>query len=298
VTSDNYTCTPALAAVAAAHNALCQPGSGQYDVLAGGNQALQPEKSRQATLGFRYEPNGAISVGADLWHVAIRDTFGQLTEQLVFGDPARYPKSWGTQVDVATGKNYLALLLNNENLGKSYSTGIDWDITGRYRSQFGVLTSHLMLTQMLREDAQLQKDGAYYSALGNFAELGTATFRTRGSWSNTLKTGSWSNTLTVNFKSGYRDQETTVDLLDASGKVAGQEDVRKEVGFFSTLDWQTVWAPNKRWALTGGVLNLFDKAPPFVPSVSGLNRGQQFGYDDRYYDARGRTAYLNASYRF
>jgi iron complex outermembrane receptor protein len=298
VTSDNYTCTPALAAVAAAHNALCQPGSGQYDVLAGGNQALQPEKSRQATLGFRYEPNGALSVGADLWHVAIRDTFGQLTEQLVFGDPARYPKSWGTQVDVATGKNYLALLLNNENLGKSYSTGIDWDITGRYRSQFGVLTSHLMLTQMLREDAQLQKDGAYYSALGNFAELGTATFRTRGSWSNTLKTGSWSNTLTINFRSGYRDQETTVDLLDASGKVTGQEDVRKEVGFFSTLDWQTVWAPNKRWALTGGVLNLFDKAPPFVPSVSGLNRGQQFGYDDRYYDARGRTAYLNASYRF
>jgi iron complex outermembrane receptor protein len=298
VTSDNYTCTPELAAVAAAHNALCQPGNRQYDELAGGNKDLQPEKSRQATLGFRFEPSSMISVGADVWHVAIKDTFGQLTEQVVFGNPGNYPNSWGTLKDVSTGKTYLAFMLNNQNLGNSYATGIDWDITGRYRFGFGGLTSHLMVTQMLREVSQQEKDGPYYSAIGNFAELGTVTFRNRGTWSNTLKTGDWSNTLTLNFKSGYLDQETTVDVLDASGKVTGQEDVRKNVGYHSTWDWQTVWTPSKSWALTAGVLNLFDHAPPFVPSISGGNRGQQFGYDDRYYDARGRTMYLNASYKF
>ena len=71
-----------------------------------------------------------------------------------------------------------------------------------------------------------------------------------------------------------------------------------KVGFFSTLDWQTVWTPRESWALTAGVLNLLDKNPPFVPSTSGSGRGQQFGYDDRYYDSRGRTLYFNASYRF
>ncbi|HEU4376394.1 MAG TPA: TonB-dependent receptor, partial [Telluria sp.] len=101
-----------------------------------------------------------------------------------------------------------------------------------------------------------------------------------------------------NFKSGYRDQETTVDVLDAAGNVTGQEDVRKEVGFYSTIDWQAVWNPNKSWSATIGVLNLTNKPPPFVPSTSGINRGQQFGYDDRYYDSRGRTAYFNASYKF
>jgi iron complex outermembrane receptor protein len=298
VTVDNYTCSAALQAIATAHNALCQPGNRQYDELAGGNKDLRPEKSRQATFGFRYEPSGSISVGADLWHVAIRDTFGQLTEQVVFADPARYASSWGTLKDVSTGKTYLAFMLNNQNLGKSYATGVDWDITGRYRSSVGTLTSRLMFTQMLREDSQLEKDGAYYSEIGNFGELGTVTFRHRGTWSNTLKTGSWQHTLALNFKSGYRDQETTVDVLDAAGKATGQEDVRKEVGWFSTFDWQTVWNPNKNWSLSAGVLNLFDHAPPFVPSISGTNRGQQFGYDDRYYDARGRTMYLNASYRF
>jgi iron complex outermembrane receptor protein len=298
VTSKKYTCTPALQAVATAHNALCQPGDRQYDQLASGNASLQPEKSRQATLGFRLEPASYVTFGADVWHVAIRDTFGQLTEDVVFADPARFSSSWGTLLDIGTGKTYLAFLADNKNLGKSYATGIDYELIGRYRSPIGLLTSQLNATRMLREDSQLERDGPYYSAIGNFAELGTVTFRTKGHWANTLKTGNWSHTLLVNFKSGYRDQETTVSVLDAAGNVTGQEDVRKKVGFFSTLDWQTVWNPSKSWSLTAGVLNLTDKNPPFVPSISGAGRGQQFGYDDRYYDSRGRTAYFNGSYKF
>jgi len=298
VTSDKYACTPALQAIATRLNAQCQPGSRQYDQLAGGNRDLQPEKSKQATLGFRYEPISAITLGADLWHVQIRDSFGQLSEQLVFANPAAYPKSWGVNTDVGTGATYLAFLADNQNLGKSFSTGVDIDISARYRSGIGLFTSQLTATQMLREQIQLERNGPYYSALGNFAELGTVTFRTRGQWTNTLKTGNWANSLTVNFQSGYKDQETTVDVLDASGAVTGQEDIRLRVGFYSTLDWQTVWTPGKSWAITAGVLNLADKSPPFVPSTSGANRGQQFGYDDRYYDPRGRTAYLNASYKF
>jgi iron complex outermembrane receptor protein len=298
VTSDRYICTPALQAVATAQNAVCQPGSRQYDMLAGGNRTLQPEKSRQATLGFRYEPAGYLSLGADLWHVSIRDTFGQLTEDVVFADPARYTSSWSSLVDIGTGTNYLAFLANNQNMGKSYATGIDYEVTGRYRSPVGLLTSQLRVSQMLREKSQLQEDGEYYSAIGNFAELGAVTFRTQGIWANTLKTGNWANTLTVNFKSGYRDQETSASVLDAAGNVTGEEMIRKHVGFFSTLDWQTVWTPGKNWSLTAGVLNLMDRSPPFVPSTSGANRGQQFGYDDRYYDARGRTLYVNGSFLF
>jgi iron complex outermembrane receptor protein len=201
-------------------------------------------------------------------------------------------------VDIATGRNYLAFKADNQNLGKYYATGIDWDITGRYRTPWGALTSQLNISQMLREKSQLEPDGEYYSAIGNYAELGAVTFRNRGTWRNTLKTGNFATTLSANFKSGYRDQETTVDVLDAGGNVTGQEDIRYKVKSFATFDLQTVWAPNATWSVTAGVLNLADKEPPFVPSTSGAGRGQQFGYDARYYDARGRTAYINASYRF
>jgi iron complex outermembrane receptor protein len=299
VTSGKYLCTPELAQVAASLGAQCQSGNRQYDVLAGGNKDLQPEKSRQATIGIRFEPNNQLSLGADLWHVAIRDSFGQLPEGLVFGNPLQYASSFSTQVDVGTGKKYIAFLADNRNLGKSYSTGIDFDIVGRAKTGWGDLSSQLTFTYMVREVSQLERNGPYYSAIGvHNPDLGAVTFRTQGRWANTLKTGNFAHTLGINFKSGYTDAPTTVEVLDANGNVTGTEEIKLKVGWYATFDWQTAWTYNKKWSITGGVLNLFNAKPPLSISNSGTNRGQPFGYDDRYYDPRGRTLYVNASYKF
>ena len=299
VTSDRYLCTAALQAVATANGALCQPGNRQYDQLAGGNPALEPEKSTQATLGFRFEPNQSFTFGADLWHVGITNAFGQLTEQLVFGNPGAYPKSFGKQTDVGTGLTYLAFLADNKNLGNEYSTGIDLDFSARTKTSFGLLSSQFTMTHMIREERQLVKDGPYYSAISNFAELGGVTLRNKGRLATTLKTTDWSHTLGLNFQSGYLDQATNAELLDATGNVVSIEKIRVEVPTTYTADWQTTWAPaGKPWSVTGGVLNLLDTNPPFVPSTGGSGRGQAFGYDARYFDSRGRTFYVNASYKF
>jgi iron complex outermembrane receptor protein len=87
-------------------------------------------------------------------------------------------------------------------------------------------------------------------------------------------------------------------VLDANGNVTGTEEIKLKVGWYATFDWQTAWTYNKKWSITGGVLNLFNAKPPLSISNSGTNRGQPFGYDDRYYDPRGRTLYVNASYKF
>jgi iron complex outermembrane receptor protein len=298
VTNDNYTCTPALAQVAATQGAVCQPGNRQYDKIIGGNTALKPEKSRQATLGFRVEPSSTLTLGADLWHVQLRDQIGQLDESVVFADPLKFPAVWTSKRDTGTGTNYLAFFQGNQNLGKYYATGIDFDVTNRMKLQAADLTSNLALTYMIRESQQITPGGTYYSAIGNFAEIGTVTFRWQGKLTNTLTVGAWAHTLALNFKSGYTDAETTAEVLDAAGNVAGTQKLRLPVKQYFTFDWQTQWAPMKNLALTAGVLNLFDDKPPLSISSTGTNRGQQFGFDDRYYDSRGRTLYLNASYKF
>jgi iron complex outermembrane recepter protein len=298
VTSDNYTCTPELQAQATRLGAQCQPGNRQYDVVAGGNALLKPEKSRQATLGIRFEPSPAISVGVDLWHVAVRDVFGQLTEQTVFGDPGRFPGAWSTAVDVGTGITYLALNQANLNLGKSYSTGVDLDVSSKVITPIGELTTKFNGTYMIRERSQLEIDGPYYSAIANNAELGAVTFRFQGKLAAALKTGAWTHTLGLNYKSGYKDQETEVEVLDASGNATGLEALRLDVKQYTTVDWQTQWEMIKNVSLSLGVLNLFDKDPPFSLSTGGVNKGQQFGYDDRYYDPRGRTYYVNLAVKF
>jgi len=298
VTSDNYICTPELLQVATALGAQCQTGNRQYDQIAGGNKSLLPEKSRQASLGLRFEPNASVSLGADLWHVQIRDSFGQLTEQEVFGNPLAYQNSWGVQRDIGTGVDYLAFIADNQNLGKSFATGIDFDVVGRTRTSFADVTSGVKLTYMIREQQQLQKDGPYFSAIGDNGALGVVTFRWQGTWSTTFKTANFAHSFNVNFKSGYTDQETTVEVLDAAGNVTGTEDIRLPIKRFATLDWQSQWTPRKDLVLTVGMLNVFDTAPPFTLSTGGVNKGQQFGFDDRYYDPRGRTVYANVSYKF
>ena len=298
-TGGDYACTPELQAQATALGASCRPGAtAQYDLIAGGNPDLKPEKSRQATLGLRVEPAAWLSAGADLWHVQIRDTIGQVNEQTVFANPAQFPGLFTTTQDLSTGTSFLAFLNENRNLGKSYSTGLDFDVSARNRSGWGDLTSQLLLTYMIRERRQLVPGGPYFSAIGNNAELASVTFRWQGRWQTTLKTGNWTNTLGLNFKSGYNDVATTVDVLDAAGNVTGSEDVRLRVPTYYTMDLQSQWTPIKNFYVTLGVLNVFDRDPPLSLATSGTNKGQVFGYDDRYYDPRGRTYYLNATYKF
>lgn len=299
VTNSPYNCTAELLAMAQSLGAACRPNGTQYDQFAGGNPQLQPEKSRQATIGLRFEPSPAFSVGADLWHVSIRDVFGQITEEEVFANPQRYPGAWTTLQEVSTGTTYLAFNASNQNLGKAVYTGIDLDASSRIKTALGEWTTTFSATYMLRDREQLEAGGEYFSPIGDSGQLGYVALRWQGKLGSSLKAGAWTHTVAANYKSGYRDAAYDAELYDAAGNLSGQfETVRLKVKPFYTFDWQTQWAVNKHLVATLGVLNLADKAPPLSLAEGGLNKGQMFGYDDRYHDPRGRTVYANLSLKF
>ncbi|NDY90101.1 TonB-dependent receptor domain-containing protein [Ideonella livida] len=294
VTEDKYDCTPELAAIAASLGAECRPGLQQYDVIAGGNAKLKAEKSLQGTLGLRLEPAASLSMGADIWWVRIRDAFGQLDEKTLFGSPAKYSSAWSKQYDLSASKTYLALNQGNLNLGKEYYTGIDFDVEGRFDTGLGKLRSRVLATYMLKASTQDPVDLTYTDTVHYYRD-GEVTFRWRGNWSNAIRMGDWEHTLTMNFRSGYHDETNTVEVLDSTGAVTGTEDISLKIKPYYSFDWQTRWDATKAISLTAGILNVFDKAPPLVLSAGG---GQPAGYDDRYYDPRGRTWYVNFGYKF
>jgi iron complex outermembrane receptor protein len=231
--------------------------------------------------------------------VGIKNIFGQLPEQSVFLDPTAYPGAWTRAVDVGTGKTYLAFNNGNANLGKQYSTGIDFDVSARQKTPYGQLDVKWNGTYMLREVAQQIIGGPYYSAVGDYGDnVGGPTFRFLSRATASMKTGAFTNTLAFNYRSGYRDATTTVDTVDAAGNVTGSTDLRIDVPRFFTFDWQTQYDINKMFTITAGALNIFNRKPPFAISTGGVNRGQQFGYDDRYYDPRGRVWYVNGTVHF
>ncbi|MDC8783867.1 TonB-dependent receptor plug domain-containing protein [Roseateles koreensis] len=303
VTAGAYSCTDgsaaatALQALATAKGLLCDDGA-QFQQYAMGYKNLKPETSHQFTFGALWEPTADYSFGADYWAVYISDSIGSKTEQVVFADPNKYASNFTDFVDPLTGKKLLAVIFPNENLGKSITSGIDFSLRGRFKLAGGKLTSNLNATYLLVSKAQQEVGGAYLSDIENKDQTGSVSFRWQGRWINTFDLGDWSNTATVNFKSGYND--SAVDAAVKSGPNIGttRSGYRQPVPWFYTLDLTSTYAVNKSFSLTGGVLNLFDRNPPFVFSQAGTSRGQEVGWDGRYYDPRGRTIFANASYKF
>jgi iron complex outermembrane receptor protein len=302
VTSGNYECdnsdpTDPLQQQAVALGALCPTGNVQYNVYAAGNSALKPEKSRQWTLGARFEPNDAVSLGADLWQVKLKEAIGTVDEATIFDDPQRFSRYFTTYVDPVTSRTLLALFAPNENLGDAVQRGIDFDARLRLPTGLGRVTTQLTLTHMLKDRYQLEQGGEFLSSLGKFGPDGGVTFRWQGRLLTTLDAGAFTHGLTVNYKSGYKDQAyKDADFAVFDPLTFTPYAYAGTVKSYATVDWQTQWRLNKSLTLTGGALNVFDKEPP--RSLKSAGGGQQIGYDDRYYDPRGRTLYVKAELAF
>ncbi|MEF7615834.1 TonB-dependent receptor [Aquincola sp. MAHUQ-54] len=302
-TGGAYNCPQAALAALKAVDPLvaCAPDGSQYDVIAGGAKDLQPEKSRQLSVGLRFEPVAWASVGADLWHVRIKDRILELSESAVMADDAAYLKNFTVFVDPGTNRHLVALYLPNENLGEERYTGIDWDGRLTLDTPFGRLVNTLKWSHIFSYKYQRESGGAWHSSLGRY-EDGKTTFRNLVRLSGTLYSGAWQNTLTLNYRSGYRDADCTADAcglvreLNPDGSLGDVVDMTgRRVSSYTTVDLQTRYAASKALTLTAGILNLFDRDPPLSLKIDG---GHQIGYDNRYTDPRGRTLYLNAQYAF
>jgi iron complex outermembrane receptor protein len=296
-----HTCPPGLSAAKAA---LCQPGSYEYNIQAGGNPAtgagaLKPEQSTQWTIGFRYEPATFLSFGADLWTVQLKDQINTITENTAFGNGALYESLFKVAPDPVTGTPTLTFLSVPINTGKAFYQGIDLDAESKLDTPIGKLTTRLRGTYMIRADYQQPGLPGYYNSLQHIGADGKLTSRYLISASANLKTGGFSNTLTMNFRPGYRDDTTDYCQTDAAGNCLkyGPDDLGRQVSSMVVWDWQTRYEFNKAISFTAGLKNMFDKKPPFSVNDQ-ASTGNVRGYDPRYADPIGRQFYLSAGYKF
>ncbi|WP_417071435.1 TonB-dependent receptor [Niveibacterium terrae] len=303
VTAGNYTCP---FAATDSRSAYCVPGgdAAQYQMYVSGNPDLKPEKSTQFTLGFRYEPTTWASLGADLWSIKIRNQFGSKTETEIAQDwedsiAKGYIRPLYT--DPQTKQVQYAFVLPQVNLGDRKTTGIDFDLRFAFKTPVGRVNSSVVATWTLVDQQQTERGGDYYSNLGQYSPyLGAATLRLQGAWTTTLATANFDHTLTLNYKSGYREVNGgSLDITDAKGNYPDDVDYFEaphKVKAWFPVDWQTAWkTPLQGLRVTGGIYNVFDKKPPFSTTGS---TGQVIGYNAQVSDPRGRTYYLNASYKF
>ncbi|MYM32011.1 TonB-dependent receptor [Duganella sp. CY15W] len=262
----------------------------QFQVLNGGQQGLSPERSKNGTVGVVWEPINNLSVSADWWSIRLTQQIGSLADYDVLNNPDLFAShiirnaSGNLAVDGSQCPNPVTcgyLDLRTQNLGDMNTNGVDLSANYRLRTKdYGNFTFAYNGTWVHKYEYQNFAGDEMHNKVGVYSGDGPI-FR----WQNTLNLnwnqGKFGAGLTGHYKSGYVDQVT-------------DNDPTHHVASYTTFDGYGSWTAMRGLTLTVGVRNLFDREPP----LSYQSGHFQAGYDPRYTDPTGRTAYVRATYDF
>jgi len=284
----------------------CRPVPTQWKLQTGGNPftgeaGLKPETSDQWNVGARFEPNSTISVGVDWWSVKVNDVITVVPEDTAFDNFNTYRSLFSLTTEAATGRPIFTYNQVPINGAVAKSQGVDLDMTVKGASPIGKLSGQFGVSYLVESYFDYGFGGGKESSLGKLGSDDQVAFRTLLRFTGIHEMGGFTNVLSVAWKPGYTDQtytagDRTVFLRNddgTRGAATGIEDFK--VGAYTLVDWQTKYAINQSFSITGGIKNLFDKEPP--QSIKSVG-GNMVGFDPRYADGVGRLFYLSGSYRF
>jgi iron complex outermembrane receptor protein len=264
----------------------------QFMGASDGNPNLKPEKSKNLTIGFVFEPVKDLTVGVDLWSIKLTNAIGYLPDTTIFGDPVKYASLFHRNAEgqlsfdgsQCPGTDCGYVLQQQNNLGGVNTRGLDLSLAYRLRTaETGTFNFALNGTYVDSYKYQTQPDSAWIQNVGLYSGNGPI-FR----WQQTANVrwtfGAYGLGLTNRYKSGYTDQNdpTATDL------------VNHHVGAYSLWDIDGSWAVTKSITVVGGVRNLLDTTPP----LSNQGATFQVGFDPRFTDPTGRAYYLRGTFSF
>ncbi len=259
----------------------------QAQALYGGNTSLQPETSKNMTLGFVFEPAKDLSLGVDFWMIKLDHAIGSIDANTVFSNPGTFASLFhrnpggNLSTDGSECPNPLTcgyVDLRTQNLGGLNTRGIDF--SGNYRLRAGTAGDfrfNLQSTYVNQYEYQDYTDGPWNQNVGIYSGTGPV-FRWQHNLSVNWTKGEFGAGVTAHYKSGYIDQYGLPD----------------EVASYTTFDVFGSYAVNKSFSMTAGIRNIADRAPPLSYQTTVF----QAGYDPRYTDPTGRAYYLRGTFNF
>ena len=268
----------------------------QFSIETAGNKNLDAETSTAWSMGLVFQPTPASTVSVDYWNYTIKNSIGNVGEETLFGDPAKYAGSFVrcSQLTPAQAASFdscnnpgnadpLAYVADPYvNLGTYKSSGLDF--AAAWRSQptdYGRFSLGWQATYVLQYEYQTEAGGVYNNNLGTFFN-GNAISRYRQILNLGWQQGAWLVNLINRYSRGYTDQNFV------------EPQYYNQVGSVNTWDLAATWTGVKNLSVTAGFTNLFNQEPPF----SNSSNGSQVGYDYRYANPIGRAFLLRAVYTF
>jgi iron complex outermembrane receptor protein len=245
-----------------------------------GNPQLNPEKSRNTTIGVVWEPNASFSVALDWYQITWSNIVASPSFQSIVngGDPNKVLR------DPVTGR-IITVLSNYENLGSVETNGVDIDARWTARTESGRFKTRLNATYV----DSFEEEGVECVGTNGCT---WAYPRWRGYLSLDWDRGAWAATARVNYIHSYYQ-----NLLPSSFFVP--QDPRFQTGTYpervrsyTTLDLYARYSFTPALQVFASIINVTDEMPPYDPAW-----GSKF-HDFTQYDVRGRQYRIGVNYKF
>ncbi|WP_324831657.1 TonB-dependent receptor [Pseudomonas saxonica] len=241
----------------------------------GGNTQLSPEKARNVTVGFVYQPVRNLSVGLDFWWIHIANQIEEFPESTVFDEAGTYADRFVRNADGSLAYVQTGLA----NLGAVKTSGVDVSMDYKFpNTPYGQFGLGLQGTYVSRYDYQTTIGGSYTDRADAFEGTGVIS-RWKHVLSGTWNLGAYRASLVNRFTSGYDDYDT---------------ETHSRVASYTLWDISGGYTFDKTVDLDVGIKNMFDRNPPFTNQTYNF----QTRYDPRYADPMGRTFFARATYHF
>lgn len=236
---------------------------GQLPTLTGGNTALKPEQGRTVTLGVDLTPRflKAVQISVDYWHYSLSNMITTLsTQTLLDGCYTGSETSFCSAILPRSSSGQItAIEALPQNIGALKTDGLD--VTAHYTTEL-TAKDRLIFYGNMQYLLNYQQRFSQYSGWQNYAGrllylAGTGRPRQQTSLSATWRHGAVSVMWMSHFVSGMRLNDGLHDLSPATSG-------RTRVGG-TVLHDVTVSGHVRGLQVMGGVSNLFNRRPPFVP---------------------------------
>lgn len=258
---------------------------------AGGNPDLKPETSQQATAGFVMEPVKNLQIFADYWQVELKDRIRALsvTEMI-----SNYPLFVDNFVRDPATRVVQYIQAGFVNAAGSKTRGLDFGANYQLNALGGRISTSLNGTKMISHKEQILASAPFVEFVGKWNNT-TIYLPWRLNASLGYRTGPWNVTLSGIYRDSYQDQNRG-PTAQGGANYTTNEPFTRTIESYATANLFGTYTGIKGLSVTAGVINLFDRQPPF--SWHNVDSAAGAGWDPRVADPRGRTYSVSASYKF
>ena len=252
----------------------------------GGNANLQPETSKQWTVGFVVSPTDWASFSADLWQIKRTDLIVELTPQEVLANYTTFPKNLVRGTDGRLDGPGGFIRAGFVNADGDITRGVDLSANFNGKLAGGRWTAGIDGTYIDSHRARIFLTDPYEEFAGQWNSRDLFV-RWKHEARFTYSEGPWSGTVSQSYVSGYKDE------VPAGTVPPG---FNPDVKSYTTFGVSATYSGIKNLSLTAGIKNLLNKDPPFT--AHNLDFAAGAGWDPRVADPRGRAFTFLASFKF